>query len=106
MFQCPTTGARVMIIEVEDRFCKVVKVFSKALEKLERAAERVGLRPHAVSTRRLRHPGNATPGGGAAGCEARHAGGKHVVSVAEVERHEVRQGVVSGGAGLATGGPW
>ena len=29
-----------MIIEVEDRFCKVAKAFSKALEKLERAAER------------------------------------------------------------------
>jgi hypothetical protein len=29
-----------MIIKVEDRFCKVVKAFSKALEKLERAAER------------------------------------------------------------------
>ena len=29
-----------MIIDVEDRFCKVVKVFSKVLEKLERAAER------------------------------------------------------------------
>jgi hypothetical protein len=29
-----------MIIEVEDRFCKVAKAFSKVLEKLERAAER------------------------------------------------------------------
>ncbi len=29
-----------MIIEVEDRFCKVANVFSKVLEKLERAAER------------------------------------------------------------------
>jgi hypothetical protein len=29
-----------MIIEVEDRFCKVAQVFSKALRKLERAAER------------------------------------------------------------------
>lgn len=29
-----------MIIEVEDRFCKVAKAFSKALEKLDRAAER------------------------------------------------------------------
>lgn len=29
-----------MIIEVEDRFCKVAKAFSKALMKLERAAER------------------------------------------------------------------
>jgi hypothetical protein len=29
-----------MIIEVEDRFCKVAKAFSKALEKLEHAAER------------------------------------------------------------------
>jgi len=28
-----------MIIEVEDRFCKVAKVFSRVLEKLERAAE-------------------------------------------------------------------
>src|SRR3972149_5933585 len=40
MFQCPTTGARAMIIEVEDRVCKVAKAFSKVLEKLERAAER------------------------------------------------------------------
>lgn len=29
-----------MIIEIEDRFCKVAKAFFKALEKLERAAER------------------------------------------------------------------
>ena len=29
-----------MIIEVEDRFCKVAKAFSKALDNLERAAER------------------------------------------------------------------
>jgi len=29
-----------MIIEVEDRFCKVAKAFSKALEKLEQAAKR------------------------------------------------------------------
>ena len=29
-----------MIIEVEDRFCKVAKAFSRVLEKLERAAER------------------------------------------------------------------
>jgi hypothetical protein len=29
-----------MIIEVEDRFCKVANAFSKVLEKLERAAER------------------------------------------------------------------
>ena len=29
-----------MIIEVEDRYCKVIKVFSKALKKLDRAAER------------------------------------------------------------------
>lgn len=29
-----------MIIEVEDRFCKVAKAFSKAIEKLELAAER------------------------------------------------------------------
>src|SRR5665648_163340 len=40
MFQRPTAGAHAMIIEVEDRFCKVAKAFSKALEKLERAAER------------------------------------------------------------------
>jgi len=30
----------MMIIEVEDRFCKVAKAFSKALVRLERAAER------------------------------------------------------------------
>src|SRR3990170_1405845 len=40
MFQCPTTGARAMIIEVEDGFCKVAKAFSSALERLKRAAER------------------------------------------------------------------
>src|SRR5271166_520307 len=40
MFHCPTTGARVMIIEVEDRFCKVAKVFSEMLDKVQRAAER------------------------------------------------------------------
>ena len=40
MFHCPTTGARAMIIEVEDRFCKVAKAFSKVLDKLQRAAER------------------------------------------------------------------
>src|SRR5208283_2355411 len=40
MFQCPTTGARAMIIEIEDRFCKVAKVFSEVLSKVQRAAER------------------------------------------------------------------
>jgi len=30
-----------MIIEIEDRFCKVAKVFSKVLDKVQRAAERV-----------------------------------------------------------------
>ena len=29
-----------MIMEVEDRFCKVAKVFSEVLNKLQRAAER------------------------------------------------------------------
>src|ERR1017187_9039849 len=40
MFQCPTTGARAMIIEVEDRLCKVAKAFSDVLNKLQHAAER------------------------------------------------------------------
>src|SRR3970282_1722443 len=40
MFHCPTTGARVMIIEVEERFCKAAKMFSKMLNKVQRAAER------------------------------------------------------------------
>src|SRR3989339_150277 len=40
MFQCPTTGARAMIIEIEDRFCKAAKLFSKMLNKVQRAAER------------------------------------------------------------------
>ena len=29
-----------MIIEIEDRFCKVAEVFTKVLDKLQRAAER------------------------------------------------------------------
>ena len=29
-----------MIIEIEDRFCKVAKVFSEVLSKVQRAAER------------------------------------------------------------------
>ena len=29
-----------MIMEVEDRFCKVAKVFSRVLNKLQHAAER------------------------------------------------------------------
>ena len=29
-----------MIMEVEDRFCRVVKAFSEVLSKLQRAAER------------------------------------------------------------------
>ena len=121
-----------MIIEVEDRFCKAAKLFSKMLNKLQRAAKRgdavheveemtwsglietgremivayiqkqeeelprpeviehegkqlqrlpratcavvcFGLRPDAVRTRRLRHAGNATPGGSAVGRETRHA---------------------------------
>src|SRR3989304_1665156 len=40
MFQCLTTGARAMIIEIEDRFCKAAKVFSEVLDKVQRAAER------------------------------------------------------------------
>ena len=40
MFQCPATGARALIMEVEDRFCKVAKAFSEVLRKLQRAAER------------------------------------------------------------------
>lgn len=30
----------MMIIEIEDRFCKAAKVFSKLLDKVQRAAER------------------------------------------------------------------
>src|SRR4030042_4534013 len=40
MFQCSTTGARAMIIEVEDRFYKAAKVFSEVVNKLQHAAER------------------------------------------------------------------
>src|ERR1039458_9222971 len=40
MFQCPTTGARAMIIEIEDRFDKVAKLFSALLKKVQRAAQR------------------------------------------------------------------
>src|SRR5665648_300623 len=40
MFRCPTTGARAMLIEIEDRFCKAAKIFSKMLNKVQRAAER------------------------------------------------------------------
>lgn len=29
-----------MIIEIEDRYCKAAKVFSEALQKVQRAAER------------------------------------------------------------------
>ena len=36
----PTTGARAMIIEVEDQLCKVAKAFLEVLSKLQRAAER------------------------------------------------------------------
>ena len=43
------------------------------------------------SPRRLRHAGNATSGGGAVGRETRHAGERYVVSLAEVERHAVRE---------------
>src|SRR5208283_3558635 len=39
MFQCPTTGARAMIIEIEDRFYKVAKAFSEVLNKVQRAAK-------------------------------------------------------------------
>src|SRR5664279_3784374 len=40
MFQCPTTGARAMIIAIEDRFDKVAKLFSALLKKVQRAAQR------------------------------------------------------------------
>jgi hypothetical protein len=40
MFHCPTTEAQAMIIEIEDRYCKVTKVFSKLLGALELSAER------------------------------------------------------------------
>ena len=62
--------------------------------------------PTPFATRRLRHAGNATPGGGAVGRETRHAGERYVVPVAEVERHAVREGIVPGIAGHAAGASW
>src|SRR3974377_526248 len=47
MSQCLTTGAQMMIIEVEDRFCKAAQMFSKLLGKVQRAAKR-GLSVHEV----------------------------------------------------------
>src|SRR5271157_5928120 len=40
MFQCPITGAQMMIIEIEDRFCKAAQVFSTLLDKVQCAAKR------------------------------------------------------------------
>src|SRR5208337_4627066 len=40
MFQCPIPGAQMMIIEIEDRFCKAAQVFSKLLDKVQCAAKR------------------------------------------------------------------
>ena len=76
---------------------------ASAVARATCAAVCFGLRPDAVSTRRLRHAGNATPGGGAVGRETRHAGERYVVSVAEVERHAVREGIVPGIADHAAG---
>ena len=47
---------------------------ASAAARATHAAVCFGLRPDAVSTRRLRHAGNATSGGGAVGRETRHAG--------------------------------
>src|SRR3974377_1876759 len=47
MSQCLTTGAQMMIIEVEDVFCKAAQMFSKLLGKVQRAAKR-GVAVHEV----------------------------------------------------------
>ena len=44
-----------MIIEVEDRFCKVANAFSKVLEKLEGAAERGDVVHEVEETTWFRH---------------------------------------------------
>ena len=87
---------------------KVIEHEGKKLHRLPERRRRPyvsAFGPTPFRARRLRHAGNATSGGGAVGREARHAGGQHVVSVAEVERHEVREGIVQGIAGHAAGNP-
>jgi hypothetical protein len=65
-------------------------------EVIQYEGKTLHLRPGAVFAGLLRDAGNATPGGGAVGRKARHAGKRHVLSVAEVEWRAIREGVVPG----------
>ncbi len=75
-----------MIIEVEDRFCKVVKQFSRVLAAIEQAAER-GDAVHEVEETTwggMIEMGREMIAAHIKQQDEEYAGGKHVVSVAEV----------------------